>query len=135
VTHSPSTSIEQRPSTSLVYSTTEKPNREFQKVQTNIGRNFAMFNRKRKVGIITRIQERCRLWSLIVQYFPPKCSFAYCCSHAWFLSARDTHGHIGSQTQIETYFCRLPNLLADGFPLVGVVLFDRGKQRSALLTH
>jgi hypothetical protein len=34
-----------------------------------------------------------------------------------------------------TYLCRFANLLSDDFPLVGVVLFDGGKQRSALLTH
>lgn len=32
-----------------------------------------------------------------------------------------------------TYFCRFANFLADGFPLIGIVLLDRSKQSRALL--
>jgi hypothetical protein len=34
-----------------------------------------------------------------------------------------------------TYFCRFADLLPNDFPLVGIVLFDGGKQRGALLTY
>lgn len=39
----------------------------------------------------------------------------------------------GIQGRVETYFCRFANLLSNGFPFVGIVLLDGGKQRCALL--
>jgi hypothetical protein len=41
----------------------------------------------------------------------------------------------GKLRRVEAYFCRLANFLTDNLPLVGVVLLDCGKQRSALLSH
>jgi hypothetical protein len=65
----------------------------------------------------TEVLLRILLTSLVsISFLSPRCSQA-------------------QKRTTETYLRRLADLLADGLPLVGVVLFDRSKQRSALLTH
>jgi hypothetical protein len=70
----------------------------------------------------------------VVQYLPPKFSFAYC-SHAWCTSVRALVHKRKQVTTVETYFGRFADLLSYDLPFVGVILLDGGKQRSALLTH
>jgi hypothetical protein len=69
-----------------------------------------------------------------VQYFPPKFSFAYC-SHAWCAVSPPALRDNVHTEKAKTYFCRFAHFLSDDFPLVGVVLLNSGKERSALLTH
>jgi hypothetical protein len=98
-----------------------------------------MLDRDRKAGIIKRAPPHYIRKHAVCDHdgrsvLPPKILLRIllaCLVRVSTMALRD-NVHTGTT---RTYLCRFANLLSDDFPLVGVVLFDGGKQRSALLTH
>jgi hypothetical protein len=98
-----------------------------------------MLDRDRKTGIIKRAPPHYIRKHAVCDHegrsvLPTKILFRILLACLVRVSTMALCDNVHTETT-RTYLCRLTNLLSDDFPLVCVVLFNGGKQRSALLTH